>query len=118
MGFIENHNWQLLDTKMPKGLGVFGCTIAVNDKYVLIFGGWQGCSFYTDDIWVYSVKNKTFRKSSINCPEKGRYQAFTVNDKQKDETAVFGFIRNEWKLLEIPDHLFPPHYLMGAFIWT
>ena len=65
-----------------------------------------------DDIWIYSVGDKTFHRSNIKCPMKGSSKAFTINDKKNDEMTVFGFVRNEWKLSDICDHLFPPRYLI------
>ena len=65
-----------------------------------------------DDVWIFSVRDKTFHRSNIRCPMKGRYKAFTVSDRTNDEMTVFGYIRKEWKSSDICHHLFPPRYLI------
>eukprot|EP01084_Bolivina_argentea_P136681 240712_1 len=119
---IEQNKWNKLNVKMPKPLSSFGCTSAINNKYVLIFGGdCTKCDFsysasvpiqYSDEIYVFSLLNKTFTKSKIACPQKGTFVAMAINDKTHDEMAVCGYIRLQWKLSNIPDHYFPPVYLL------
>ena len=58
------------------------------------------------------MKEESFRKSKAKCPDTGLYQAFTINNKIKDELCVNGFIRRTWKLSDIDDHLYPPQYLI------
>ena len=65
-----------------------------------------------DDIWIYSVGDKTFHRSNIICAMTGPSETFTINDKKNDEMTVFGYVRNEWKLSDISDQLFPPRYLI------
>ena len=65
-----------------------------------------------DTIWIYNVANRAFRKSIVRCPIMGRFQAFTICDKNNDQLAVFGYIRSEWTRSEIDEHLFPLEYLI------
>ena len=104
--------WSKLDIKMPKQLYLFGCTTAINDKYVLIFGGYSG-HYHSDDIYILSLLTKRFTKSQIKCPTKSKFEAITTNDRYRDELAVFGFVRSSWQSSQIPDHYFPPHYMLS-----
>ena len=108
---IKSNKWSKLDRSMPVKLGLFAATAVLNGQYVITFGGYSQCD-ETDDIWIYSVQDKEFRKSKIRSAITGNCQAFTINNKDKDEKAVFGYIRAEWNESEISDNLFPPRYLI------
>ena len=115
-----DRKWRKLGVTLPGPLYNMGCATAVNDQYVLIFGGKKpGTGFFnayasaqTDDILIYSVRHQFFRKSSTKCPTKFKCQAIAVNDKMRDETCVFGFVRDTWQLKEIDDAIYPPRYLI------
>eukprot|EP01084_Bolivina_argentea_P101849 182533_1 len=85
--------------------------MAINNKYVLLFGGCDNGIYY-DDIYIYSIKYKTITKSKIKCPSEGIFKAITINDHSKDEKIVFGYVRHEWITCDIYDHYFPPNYLL------
>merc|ERR1712176_338103 len=97
---------------MPKKLSSFGLTPAINNKFFLVFGGFDVTGVAHDEISIYSVLTETFRTSKIKCPTKGDVAAITINNKEHDEMAVFGYIRHQWKVSAIPDHYFPPQYLL------
>ena len=90
---IKNNKWNLMETKMPKPLSSFGCTSIFSDEYVLLFGGSGNDRDLYDDIWIYSVSDKKFTKSVVKCPMEGYFQAITLNNREKDEVVVFGFVR-------------------------
>ena len=91
---VTTNAWSKLHIKLPVKMDGFGCTAIIHNQCVLLCGGGNiygtSTSFY-NDIWIYSVCNKSFTKSQMKCPMKGRFQAFTINDKRKNELAVFGF---------------------------
>ncbi len=96
---------------MPEKLIAFGLTAVLNDEYVLLFGGQTNGKLH-DDIWIYSVRDEKFKRSNLKCPRKGEFEAITVCDKVKDEVITTGFVRGQWRLCGIGDHLFPPQYLI------
>ena len=90
----------------------FGCVSILNRKFVVLLGGDTNASLDGDQIFVYYVQDQIFKKSKLKCPMVGEYEAISVNDREKDETVTFGFIRSRWKECGICDHLFPPQYLL------
>ena len=104
----------------------FESTVVYKEKYVLLFGRGEA-----RDIWIYSVQDQKFTKSTVKCPSAKKpynynkyvhQQTFAVHNKQNDELAMFGFVRREWKLSGIEvDYIFPPYYLlkvMQTFYWN
>ena len=62
---IMNDIWKVSDIKLPTKLCRFGCVSVVNNQFIILLGG-QSLNFkHTDDIWIYCVKSKTFRKSGV-----------------------------------------------------
>ena len=112
---ISNNKWTKLNVKLPAPSCDFGCAPILNGRCVALFGGFNGHALmWMDDIWIYSIDKKLFRRSNIKCPnEVAEYQAITIKDKLKNELAVFGFVRNEWNVLQINERLFPPRYLLN-----
>ena len=108
---ILQNEWRAISAKLPKALATPACTSISNGDYVALFGGGNKNGNY-DDIYLYSVQDQKFKVSKTKCPSKGRYQAITVNDRQKDKLLTFAFVRSRWKLCVIDDHLFPPEYLI------
>eukprot|EP01084_Bolivina_argentea_P035969 66577_1 len=105
--------------------------MAVNNKYILLFGGYEddGMGFYmdmlagifggmsgigntSDSIYVYSMKHKTVKLSEMKCPSKSVFKCVTVNDNNKDEKLIYGYLRNQWIICDINEQYFPPHYLI------
>ena len=107
---IINDQWARSQLKLPKPLSSVASTQILNGQFVLLFGGNDGK--YINDIYVYSIRDKTFRESKIKCPERGCYGAFTINDKVRDSLVTFGWIRRKWRACGINSHLFPPEYLI------
>ena len=113
---INNNKWTKSGVKMPPKTSSFGllCISVLNNQYVLLLG----LHVYSNVIWIYSTRNKTFRESNIKYPWVGVCRVFAIHDKRKDEMVVFGYVRREWRLSQIEHHLFPPQYLiriMGKF---
>ena len=108
---ITNNVWNKLDTKVPSLLSLFGGTAIFRDQFIILFGG-EKKGVPINDIWIYCVKNQSFKKSNIKCPFKGQCQAFTYNDDRKDELTIFGYFRAKWSKCGMANHLFPPTYLI------
>ncbi len=118
---INNNFWYVLDTKLPTPFIPCGCISILHDQYVLLMGVKDdnaGINFNNiwslkqDDIWIYSVRSKKFKKSDIKCPRKGAFDVAKMCDRNKDELIVYGFVRNEWKISTMQHLYFPPHYLI------
>ena len=113
-----NEKWLKLKIKIPHPMYNFGCTTIINNQYIAIFGGCKKREddhlnwYYTNEIWIYSVYDKTFKKSNVKCPKQDEYKAFTVNNKKRDEIITFGFIRDQWRQCSLNIQLLPPNYLI------
>ena len=115
----SKNEWITLPQKMPNALYSFGCTKILDEKYVVLLGGYIAYITDTeqyggsDDIWIYSVYDGTFRKSNTKCPLKATFRyAFTINNRKRDEIITFGYVRDKWRECNINNHLFPPQYLI------
>ena len=110
---IAKNEWtKLKSIKMPYAVREFGCTVILNEQFVVLFGGESALGDWSDDVFIYSVQNQTFQKSKIKCPDKAEFQAFTINDKVKDDITTFGFIRSRWIQCGMNNYSFPPQYLI------
>eukprot|EP01084_Bolivina_argentea_P287380 493125_1 len=110
---ITKRQWNKLNA-LPKPLAQSCCVMAIRKKYVLIFGGENGFDDDTvsDNIYIYSMKTKNVTTSKIRCSSKHLFEAITVYDDVEDKKIVFGYVRNQWKMCNINDHLFPANYLL------
>eukprot|EP01084_Bolivina_argentea_P077098 139785_1 len=104
---LQTKQWNKLPVALPRKMDSMCCTMAINNKYVLLFGGKDDGGYYCNNIYIYSIKNKTIKESKIRCPSKGLFSCVTVNDNIKDEKIVFGYVRNQWKTYNINDNYFP-----------
>ena len=114
--------------KLPFKSDLVGCVSVLNDQFVLLCCSKVVCALrgrvdiITDDIWIYNVKTATFRKSSIRFPPRMNTdletscQVFTVDNSDKDQMTVFGYVRREWKKAQIDQKLFPPEYLVRIMV--
>ena len=109
-------SWSVLKVKLPTVMWRAGCTTVLNDQYVIFFVS-NGPLNHPVDIYYYSIVELKFTKSklkppfTVNCPS-GYFKALSVNDKYRDTIITFGYVRTQWRSLEISDHLFPPEYLI------
>lgn len=108
---IETNKWIQLNCIMPKRMIGFGCVPILNEEYVALFGGGDDVEV-DDDIFIFSVQNKTFEQSKIKCPLAANFRAFAFNDRKKDKIITFGYMRDVWKQCKINDIFFPPEYLV------
>lgn len=77
---------------------------------MVLFGSKDGVD-QVDNIFIYSVRDKAFTKSKMQCPMTGHIQSFAINDRMKDEIITLGYLRSRWKQCGMNNHLFPPQYL-------
>ena len=66
---LKSKQWNIRkDIRLPIALFRFGLASVLNNTFLLICGGRDIDRKVRDDIWIYSVKNKSFTKSGIKCP--------------------------------------------------
>ena len=110
---VSNRKWRTLGLRMPVKRMGFGATSTLNGKYVLIFGGENNDSGFSD-ILVYDIENQVIGKSLIKTPWsrnpffncQGFWKAVTIVDGLINE-LVFGFLRQKCH------KLFPPMDLVA-----
>ena len=108
---ISDNSWKRLKVTMPKPMRDFGVTSIMDGRYVLLFGGRTENEDF-EHIYIYSVHDETFRLSKVVSPKKGKCHVIAVNDKEKEELSVHGFVRYQWRYLQINEQLFLPKYLV------
>eukprot|EP01084_Bolivina_argentea_P118415 210116_1 len=59
---MKNKQWNKLPISLPTKMDCMCCTMAINNKYILLFGGLRGyernsCVSTSDNIYVYSMKH-------------------------------------------------------------
>ena len=107
---IINETWIKCKSVISREMIVDGAVTVLNQQFIILFGGYNGENI--NEIWIYSVKEKTFKESKVRCPGKRGGRAFAINDPTKDELSVFGYIRSQWRKCGICDHSFMPRYLI------
>eukprot|EP01084_Bolivina_argentea_P127029 224743_1 len=108
----QKNIWNKMSIKMPKACYVGMPVPVIRGQFILFFGWYNHDAGDQDDIRIFSVSEQKFKISSIKCPSKSPYTAVAINDCKRDEKIVFGYVRKQWKLSPIPDHWFPPLYLL------
>eukprot|EP01084_Bolivina_argentea_P250848 420478_1 len=107
---IIKHKWKRIKLTLPGGLSNFGYVITNNEKYIILFGGYNNYG-YSNDIFVINTKEMVLMKCNIPCPVKNEYDAIIMGNEEKEELIVCGFVKRCWKQLDIR-FLFPPKYIL------
>ena len=84
----------------------------IRDQFIVICAGRDTNYADVNDIYVYSIQDQEISKSGVKTPWTGKCVCFAMNNEQRNELAVFGYVRQQWKISEIDEHLFPPHYII------
>ena len=114
---LDNNNknsenrFRELKVKLPLCLSHFGIVSTRNDQFVIIIGGWIDGSSQSDGIYIFDVNKCELRESEIRCPSRGYTYATIIDNTERDELLVFGFIRRYFKNLH--DDLI---HLLTAFV--
>eukprot|EP01083_Nonionella_stella_P104943 301389_1 len=101
---FSDNNWKKTDVILPKGLANFGCVLSNDQQCIIILGGsCNGESLYgrgelskhskTSNIYVWSLKNNTIKKSKIQCPVPACYEARITPVNIKAEVLICGYLR-------------------------
>ncbi len=112
--------WSTLETSLPQRISYSFCTLAVQNIYILIFGGvYNPNPIYSltreisQAIYVYDLQKNKLTKSSVICPKASRYMGIVMYTPKQNELTVFGYMRNQWANNEMSGDRFPPRYLLN-----
>ena len=72
---------------MPRGLCCYGCVMTLDEKYVILFGGYSA----SNDILVFDMKRMKWSVSKLKCPHRGPQTAILM--LHKSNTLVHAFIK-------------------------
>ena len=115
---INENKWEFLRVAMPVKLSGSGCVAVLNGQYVLFLRGRRE-EIWCDDIWIFCVSDRSFRKSKVVCPDEDKYHgaAISICDRDNDKCITFGFVRDCWRKLGMDNnHRFPPEYLIRIML--
>ena len=83
----------LSNIKLPFNIQLFGYVLTTDEKYVIIFGGWDQAIWGDgDDIYIWNLESMEFRKSEKKCPTKSQFHA-CIMGYQVDDLLVHGYLR-------------------------
>ena len=102
-----DETWKILDDPIPSKMKYFGFVRTLDEKYVILLGG--GCS---ENIFVYSVIWKIFRKCKIKCPLMDKCDAVIMNDIEYNNLRAFGFVNHCFKEMSFDGMRLMPFYLI------
>ena len=95
---VSTRNWKKLDHKLPQKMYDFGCAITKCQRYIIVLGGepgedygYRGCN----EIFILKPATMQFIKSTIKLPFHGGCRAIIMEDKNKNDLLVHGFVKNE-----------------------
>ena len=77
---FADKKWSILDAKLPIRCSSFGFILTPDDKYIIIFGGWDQHRAI-DDIYIWEIDRMIFRKCRLKCPVKSQYRACIMMDE-------------------------------------
>ena len=101
---INSKIWQPLNVKLPQQLSYFAAAVTTTNDFVIIVGGiTQQDDIYSDNIYIYSIKNKKFSKSMIKAPIAASYQGIIINTINFNLMTV---IKNLYNKISVPIPIF------------
>ena len=108
---IRSRIWKKLDTKLPHPMHKFGYVMTKGERYIIIMGG-TGFTYYQDRIFVARLSCLKFFESQIKLPFEGRCKAIIMENNQKKDLLMHGFIRKEM----VKNNILIPSSLIDLFI--
>ena len=106
---VIDKKWTLSDCKLPKAMEGFGIVATLDEKYVIIFGGFSTLASSKDtrfdDIYVLDLENMKWSECVLKCPFKEFCGAVMVGSKSNDDNdkIISGFIRFMCDNIDIDD---------------
>ena len=97
---VNKNVWIKCEERYPRNMIIDGSVVVLNQQYIISFGGYDGMNI--DGIWIYNVADKVFKESKIKCPGKRGGRVFKVGDIERDELAIYGYIRSQHKDESLP----------------
>ena len=94
---IKDNKWKLLDAKLPVPLKHPTCICSKDERYIITFGGNVNPPYInTDNIFIIDTESLEIKKSSLKCPSSDCFRACLVDDTQRSDLIVSGFINQYW----------------------
>ena len=84
---------ELDDIKFPKKLSFFGFVTTMDEKYVIIMGGWIKGKMKSKKIYVFDVNKCTLNECKIECPTGGFTSCVLMHGKFDYNLLANGYIR-------------------------
>ena len=115
---LLNNTWNTFNINIPSQNNhlnyLFSAGIVMNktEEYLIILGAPKHC-IYNDIISIYDIKKNKFYKCSLKTPTKEPIQAICMNDNQRDELIVFGFVNHCYQAKEFKNLAYLPNYLIN-----
>ncbi len=109
--------WTKAQIEMPQKLEHFGLVATKNEQYIIILGGRTNFGVssyypYSNNIFIYDIRNNIFTKSKVKCPKKAKYHAIILNNSKRDELTCFGFVNKCYKKEQFEGVQLLPQYLI------
>ena len=91
---IREKEWRKTETKLPKQLSEFGCVITNDERFILIFGGYDENDIDdSDEIFIMNLDTMEIKKSDVKCPMGGRFRAAYCYDRgEKMDILIAGYV--------------------------
>eukprot|EP01084_Bolivina_argentea_P001143 2093_1 len=115
---LATQKWTQIDKVMFEGF-LFGAVLTSNEKYIVLFGGYNDDKAFDDSVDTISVLDMTddnnwkIRKSNIVCPCAGPcYATKTGGVGSNNKQLVIGYVKKCFKMKGFECMNIPPIYIM------
>ena len=93
---IKNNKWKLLDIKLPVPLCDCTCVCTKDERFIIIFGGEDSSDVLTANIFIIDTELLEIKESSIKCPMSDAFSACLVDETERSDLIITGFINECW----------------------
>ena len=92
---LETSKWTLLTEKLVYAVNYCGVAVGKDERYILIMGGYDNSyhTKYMDVIQIFDINTDKTYISNIKLPFKGACKCIIMEDENKNELLINGFIR-------------------------
>ena len=98
---IDKDEWQCIkDVTLSGNRSRGGIVVTRDDKYVIFFGGGGSWIKDSNTIQIFDVVNEKMYQCNIQCPHSGEYRAVLIDNFEKSDIIIDGYLRMIWKEYE------------------
>jgi len=98
----DGAHWTMLKKTMPIKIKNFASVLTSDERYILFFGGCSHPDDWLDSIYVLDVDTMDCVLSPVKCPVATPFSAVLIDDRQRMEHLVFGWLRRSDDMLWMP----------------